>query len=144
MSTYDDRNQPLDPFKVKPSIDDCSVEEWSKASKNYWDFLKPNTVYDERSIDPADENLFQGSLFDDADDGEEFYQTETQQMLDDEERFERVVEVLGAYEAISYCHGMALYALINPTGTTLEQAEVAKLYTARMHRLLEQTKGINW
>ena len=144
MPTNDDRNLPLDPFNTRRSIDDCSGEEWNVAAKRHWDWVKETKVYEEDPVYSKDDSIFQGSLFDDADEGEEFYQTETQQMLDDEERFEKVVEVLGAYEAISYCHGMALYALINPIGTTLEQAEVAKLYTARMHRLLEQTKGINW
>ena len=63
------------------------------------------------------------------------------------ETIDYIVDVLGAYEAISYCHGN----LIKYTGSRLwtkgnpiQDAEKAEWYLKKMIELMKQTKGVNW
>ena len=63
------------------------------------------------------------------------------------ETIDYIVDVLGAYEAISYCHGN----LIKYTGTRLwgkgnpiQDAEKAQWYLNKMIELMKKTKGVNW
>lgn len=143
MGTLDDRNQPVDPFNTRKSIDDCSGEEWTAASRAFWEKM------DENPKDQKQESLFGGdSLFDymlEADENN-YAAEETQLMLDDEKQFERIVEVLGPYDAISYCHGAALEILLNLDNCLNNAAAIRKASLAlnRMARLTEETRGVYW
>lgn len=63
------------------------------------------------------------------------------------ETIDYIVDVLGKYEAISYCHGN----VIKYTGSRLwaksypiQDAEKAQWYLKKMIELMKQTKGVNW
>ncbi len=63
------------------------------------------------------------------------------------ETIDYIVDVLGKYEAISYCHGN----LIKYTGSRLwtkgnpiQDAEKAQWYLKKMIELMKQTKGVYW
>ena len=63
------------------------------------------------------------------------------------ETIDYIVDVLGKYEAISYCHGN----VIKYTGSRLwaksypiQDAEKAQWYLNKMIELMKQTKGVNW
>lgn len=143
MGTLDDRNKPIDPFNTRTSIDDCSGEEWSAAARAFWEKM------DENPKDEKQDSLFGGdSLFDymfdeDANRGDV---EATQLMLDDEKQFEKIVEVLGPYDAISYCHGAALEILLNMDNCLNNAAAIRKASRAldRMARLTEETRGVYW
>ena len=127
------------------SIDECSGEEWNAAAKGHWDFLRTSKVYEEDPVySKDDKDIFQGSLFDEAD--EDRGDTESVYlMLQDEDAFEHIVQVLGPWDAISYCHGAALAILLNKDSTTnAKEIEKAKTYLSRMARLINETEGVNW
>jgi hypothetical protein len=139
MGTLDDRNQPLN---TRKSIDDCSGEEWSAANRAFWKQMEEDPQYQKQ------ESLFEGdSLFDDTlRQDEDEHAMETQFMLDDERQFEQIVEVLGPYDAISYCHGAALEILLNLDNCLNNSAAIRKASRAldRMARLTDETRGVNW
>jgi len=63
------------------------------------------------------------------------------------ETIDYIVDVLGKYEAISYCHGN----VIKYTGSRLwaknypiQDAEKAQWYLNKMIELMKETKGVNW
>jgi hypothetical protein len=63
------------------------------------------------------------------------------------ETIDYIVDVLGEYDAIHYCHGN----LIKYTGSRLwnksnpiEDAKKARWYLDKMIELMEKTKGHNW
>ena len=143
MGTLDDRNKPVDPYNTRRSIDDCSGEEWNAATRAFWEKMEEDPQYQKQ------ESLFDGdSLFTDT------YrqhpsvcdEEETQLMLDDERQFEKIVEVLGPYDAISYCHGAALEILLNLDNCLNNAAAIRKASRAldRMARLTEETRGVYW
>lgn len=145
MGTLDDRNKPVDPFNTRRSIDDCSGEEWSAAAKAFWQKMDEDPHYQKQ------ESLFDGdSLFEDTDplrqDEDDEHAMETQFMLDDEKQFEKIVDVLGPYDAISYCHGAALEILLNLDNCLNNAAAIRKASRAldRMARLTEETRGVYW
>jgi hypothetical protein len=139
MGTLDDRNQPLN---TRKSIDDCSGEEWSAANRAFWKQMEEDPQYQKQ------ESLFEGdSLFDDTlRQDEDEHAMETQFMLDDERQFEQIVQVLGPYDAISYCHGAALEILLNLDNCLNNSAAIRKASRAldRMARLTDETRGVNW
>lgn len=139
MGTLDDRNQPVDPFNTKRmSIDDCSGEEWTAASRAFWQRLDEDPQYQKQH------ELFDTPLFDEDEDDDISHQ-QTVKMLDEEHRFEQLVQVLGPYYAIGYCHGAALEILMDPDNCLSTGAvEAAKLHLTRMARLIDQTEGVNW
>ena len=155
MPTLDDRNKPVDPFNRK-SIDDCSGEEWDAASRSYWaktaidkQLYEEDPVYsrEDKVIrdwlnDPEEEDLFSGNLFDEADRGD----TEpVYKMIEENDRFEQIVQILGPYYAISYCHGAALDILMDMDNAHNSMSiEVAKVHLSRMARLINETEGVNW
>jgi hypothetical protein len=144
MGTLDDRNKPIDPFNTRRSIDDCSGEEWSAAAKAFWQKMEEDPHYQKQ------ESLFDGdSLFEDTDPSrqdEDEHAMETQFMLDDEKQFEKIVDVLGPYDAISYCHGAALEILLNLDNCLNNSAAIRKASRAldRMARLTDETRGVYW
>jgi hypothetical protein len=142
MGTLDDRNKPVDPFNTRMSIDDCSGEEWSAAARAFWKQMEEDPDYQKQ------ESLFEGdSLFEDTlRQDEDVHAMETQFMLDEEKQFEKIVEVLGPYDAISYCHGAAREILLNLDNCLNNAAAIRKASRAldRMARLTEETRGVFW
>jgi hypothetical protein len=142
MGTLDDRNKPIDPFNTRVSIDDCSGEEWSAAARAFWQKMEEDPHYQKQ------ESLFDGdSLFEDTlRQDEDEHAMETQFMLDDEKQFEKIVDVLGPYDAISYCHGAALEILLNLDNCLNNAAAIRKASRAldRMARLTDETRGVYW
>jgi hypothetical protein len=157
MPTLDDRNKPIDPFNTRKSIDECSGEEWDAASRAYWaktaidkQLYEEDPVYsrEEKIIKNSwlggedEEDLFSGNLFDEADQGDA---EPVYKMIEEEDRFEQIVQILGPYYAISYCHGAALDILMDlDNAHNSNSIEVAKVHLSRMARLINETQGVNW
>lgn len=136
MTTLDDRNQPLN---TRKSIDDCSGEEWSAAARAFWEKMDEDPHYQKQDSLFDGDSLFEEDVNTDA-------VEETQLMLDDEKQFEKIVDVLGPYDAISYCHGAALEILLNLDNCLNNAAAIRKASRAlnRMARLTEETRGVYW
>lgn len=63
------------------------------------------------------------------------------------ETIDYIVDVLGEYEAISYCHGNIIKytgSRLWKKGNPIEDAKKARWYMDKMIQLMEKTKGINW
>ena len=63
------------------------------------------------------------------------------------ETIDYIVDVLGAYEAISYCHGNIIKytgSRLWTKGNPIQDAEKAQWYLKKMIELMKQTKGVNW
>lgn len=152
MPTLDDRNKPIDPFNTRKSIDDCSGEEWDAASRAYWAKTAiDKQLYEEDPVYSKEkEDIFGGSLFDAADKERGYTPTEqeyyeTYKMIEDEDAFEQIVQIIGPWEAISFCHGTALAILMDKDNfTNSASIEKAKVYLSRMARLINETKECNW
>jgi hypothetical protein len=125
-------------MEIRNSIDDCSGEEWSAATRAFWEKMDEDPQYQKQN------ELFDTPLFDDEED-DDIHQRQTVKMLDEEHRFEQLVQVLGPYYAIGYCHGAALDILMDPdNGLCSAAIETAKVHLTRMVRLINETEGINW
>ena len=63
------------------------------------------------------------------------------------ETIDYIIDVLGKYEAVSYCQANVIKytgsRLFNK-GNPIEDAKKARWYLDKMIKLLEETKGINW
>lgn len=158
MPTLDDRNKPIDPFNTRKSIDDCSGEEWDAASRAYWAKTSiDKELYEEDPVYSKDCLFDGGSLIredkiikdewldlEEEDTLTEQY-SETYKMIEDEETFEQIVQIMGPWEAISFCHGTALVILMDKDNfTNSTSIEKAKVYLSRMARLINETKECNW
>lgn len=63
------------------------------------------------------------------------------------ETIDYIVDVLGEWEAVSYCHGNVLKytgSRLFKKGKPIEDAKKAIWYLNKMVELLEKTKGHNW
>jgi hypothetical protein len=63
------------------------------------------------------------------------------------ETIDYIVDVLGDYEAISYCHGNVIKytgSRLWKKGKPIEDARKAIWYLEKMIELLEKTEGVNW
>ena len=63
------------------------------------------------------------------------------------ETIDYIVEVLGEYEAISYCHGNVIKytgSRLFKKGNPVQDAEKAVWYLNKMIDLMKKTKGVNW
>jgi len=63
------------------------------------------------------------------------------------ETIDYIVDVLGTYEAISYCHGNIIKytgSRLWKKGNPIEDAKKARWYMDKMIELMEKTKGVNW
>lgn len=135
-------------METRKSIDDCSGEEWSAATRAFWERMDEDPQYQKQH------ELFDGTIFDKADETEEdpfdFNASEayegTYQMLEEEKQFEQIVQVLGPYGTISYCHGVALEILLNLDTCLNNSQAIRKASRAldRMARLTDETRGVNW
>lgn len=106
------------------SIDDASPQEWSSAiNKNYEDQVINLTPQHHDEIEkPAHYNYGK-------------YET-----------IDVIVDTLGEYEAINYCHGNVLKYSIRMwhKGNPLKDIKKAIWYANKMVELLENTKDKNW
>tara|TARA_Y100000996_G_scaffold414429_1_gene405266 strand:+ start:3755 stop:4048 length:294 start_codon:yes stop_codon:yes gene_type:complete len=65
----------------------------------------------------------------------------------DIETIDYIVDVLGDWEAISYCHGNVIKytsTRLFEKGKPIEDARKAIWYLNKMIELMEKTKGVNW
>lgn len=132
-------------------INDATPEEWNSATRNY--------VYPEI----GSEDYFQGSLFDKADEMSQqpfgfeniFGDPPREDNEVDEpkhynygkfETIDVIVDTLGEYEAINYCHGNVLKYTMRMwhKGRPITDCKKARWYLNKMIELLEKTEGINW
>jgi hypothetical protein len=63
------------------------------------------------------------------------------------ETIDYIVDVLGEFEAISYCHGNVIKytgSRLWKKGNPIEDAKKARWYMDKMIELMEKTKGVNW
>ena len=144
MSTLDDRNQPIDPFGIRRRLNDATPEEWDSAAKGY------------KYPEIGSEDYFQGSIFDKAD---ELFKESFVELHDEKdevneprhynygkyETIDVIVDTLGEYEAISYCHGNVLKYTMRMwhKGKPITDCKKARWYMNKMIELLEKTEGIN-
>jgi phage/plasmid-associated DNA primase len=141
MTTKDDRNLPLDPYGLKKRrLNDATPEEWNSAIRGY---EKP-----EEGTEFYQSQLFSGSLWDEAD-----KQTRNDEVNEPKhynygkyETIDVIVDTLGEYEAISYCHGNVLKYTMRMwhKGRPITDCKKARWYLNKMIELLEKTEGINW
>ena len=115
-------------------LDDVTPEEWTAAARKY----EGHGVWD---------NYF----FDDTDDTkvtEDFDPVEKPKHYNNGryETIDVIVDTLGEWEAISYCHGNVLKYTIRlwNKGNPIQDAEKAKWYLTKMIELMHKTKGGNW
>jgi len=141
MTTKDDRNLAVDPFGFnKKRLNDATPEEWNSAIRGY---EKP-----EEGTEFYQSQLFSGSLWDEAD-----KQTRNDEVNEPKhynygkyETIDVIVDTLGEYEAISYCHGNVLKYTMRMwhKGRPITDCKKARWYLNKMIELLEKTEGINW
>ena len=129
---------------TKPRLNDATPDEWSNAVRQGHRYIYPEV---------GTEEYFQGSLFDKADD-----LVRTEKYSGDEvnepqhynygkyETIDVIVDTLGEYEAISYCHGNVLKYTMRMwhKGKPITDCKKARWYMNKMIELLEKTEGINW
>ena len=129
---------------AKPRLNDATPDEWSNAVRQGHRYIYPEV---------GTEEYFQGSLFDKADD-----LVRTEKYSGDEvnepqhynygkyETIDVIVDTLGEYEAISYCHGNVLKYTMRMwhKGKPITDCKKARWYMNKMIELLEKTEGINW
>ena len=63
------------------------------------------------------------------------------------ETIDYIVDVLGDWDAISYCHGNVIKytgSRLFKKGNPIQDAEKAIWYLKKMIELMEKTKGVNW
>ena len=63
------------------------------------------------------------------------------------ETIDYIVDVLGDWDAISYCHGNVIKytgSRLFKKGNPIQDAEKAIWYLKKMVELMEKTKGVNW
>jgi hypothetical protein len=63
------------------------------------------------------------------------------------ETIDYIVDVLGEYEAISYCHGNVIKytgSRLFKKGNPIQDAEKAVWYLKKMIELMKKTEGVNW
>lgn len=125
-------------------LNDVTPEEWDNAVKGY------------KYPEVGTEDYFQGSLFDKADElsGQSFWKDNTSDEVNEPthynygkfETIDVIVDTLGEYEAISYCHGNVLKYTMRMwhKGKPITDCKKARWYMNKMIELLEKTEGINW
>lgn len=129
---------------TKPRLNDVTPDEWSAAVRQGQRYIYPEV---------GTEEYFQGSLFDKADDlvrEEKFSGDEVNEPqhynYGKYETIDVIVDTLGEYEAIHYCHGNVLKYTMRMwhKGKPITDCKKARWYMNKMIELLEKTEGINW
>jgi hypothetical protein len=113
-------------LELRKSIDDVSPEEWNSI-KNSW-------AYDiqEKANECADR-------FDEVKKPQHYN-------FGKYETIDVIVDTLGEFDAINYCHGNALKYVIRARhkGKPGQDCEKAIWYLNKMVELLKKTQGVNW
>jgi hypothetical protein len=112
----------------KRSIDDATPEDWHRAVfKHSWTKGIENTFNE--TLDKFDE-VSKPQHYN-------FGRFET---------IDVIVDTLGEFDAISYCHGNVLKYVIRSRhkGKPIQDLEKAIWYLNKMVELLNKTKGVNW
>jgi|688.fasta_scaffold564400_2 hypothetical protein len=134
---------------TKKRLNDATPDEWNNASRGY------------KYPEIGTEDYFQGSLFDKADEAtkyssleELFGIPENHDEVDEPKHYnygkyetiDVIVDTLGEYEAINYCHGNVLKYTMRMwhKGKPITDCKKARWYLNKMIELLEKTEGINW
>jgi hypothetical protein len=109
------------------SIDNATPLEWSTAVRNSW-VGQAKEQYD-KAVKQFDEVT-----------RPEHYNHGKYETID------VIIDTLGEYEAINYCHGNVLKYTIRMwhKGNPIKDAQKAQWYLNKMVELLEKTKGANW
>jgi hypothetical protein len=110
---------------ARQSIDDADPFEWSAAiTKNY---SQQTQNFD---LDKASDEINKPQHYN-------YGKYET---------IDVIVDTLGQYEAINYCHGNVLKYIIRMwhKGTPEKDLQKAIWYSNKMLELLKETKGVNW
>lgn len=100
-------------------INDITTDEWDLARK----FNKKDNLHADPVNSPAHYNA--GEI----------------------ETIDYIIDVLGKYEAISYCHGNVIKytsSRLWTKGKPVEDAKKAVWYLRKMIELMNDTKGVNW
>lgn len=111
----------------RQSIDDADPSEWSRAAAaNY----SNQTLHIEASTKPPIDEIERPAHYN-------YGKYET---------IDVIVDTLGDYEAINYCHGNVLKYVIRMwhKGTPVKDIKKAIWYANKMVELLEKTKDKNW
>jgi hypothetical protein len=105
--------------RTRGSIDDASPSEWHAAT--HTNYKSQNAQFDDIQK-PSHYNYGK-------------YET-----------IDVIIDTLGQYEAINYCHGNVLKYVIRMwhKGTPEKDAKKAQWYLNKMIELLSNTKGVNW
>jgi len=109
---------------VRKSIDDATPQEWAQAVTG--NYKQQTPVTEPKEIDeinkPAHYNYGK-------------YET-----------IDVIVDTLGQYEAINYCHGNVLKYIIRMwhKGTPEKDLSKAIWYSNKMLELLKESKGVHW
>lgn len=137
---------------VNKSIDEASPWEWHQAS--FSNYVGSPAIADEGltislsglsqdgntlSIEDIITNTDEEKLFDEVEKPAHYNHGKY-------ETIDVIVDTLGKYEAISYCHGNVLKYVIRMwhKGSPDKDAKKARWYMDKMIQLLEETKGVNW
>jgi hypothetical protein len=116
---------------MKRRLDDVTPEEWTAAARQHeehglWDSYFSDGVKVTEDFDAVEKP--------------KHYNTGRYETID------VIVDTLGEWEAISYCHGNVLKYTIRlwNKGNPIQDAEKAKWYLTKMIELMHKTKGGNW
>jgi hypothetical protein len=120
----------------RKSIDDATPEEWTRASA---------TLHDEKILKHSwvknAENRYNSTVkrFDEVEKPQHYNAGKY-------ETIDIIIDTLGEYDAINYCHGNVLKYVIRMwhKGHPVKDAQKAQWYLNKMIELLEKTKGVNW
>jgi hypothetical protein len=113
---------------VPPSIDDIKPEDWNKISlQSSWSKgieRKHNEVIDKFDEVTKPQHYNFGKY----------------------ETIDIIIDTLGEFDAINYCHGNVLKYTIRAMhkGKPIQDCEKGIWYLNKMVELLKKTKGVNW
>lgn len=109
---------------TRASIDDASPREWTAAATINYNSQSPVT---------------EAKQFDEIDKPSHYNQGKY-------ETIDVIVDTLGKFDAINYCHGNVLKYTIRMwhKDSPDKNAKKAQWYLNKMIQLLEETKGVNW
>jgi hypothetical protein len=123
---------------IRSSIDDALPSEWSRAAIN--NYTNQATKVTSAMVDPFTEETISSIKLTDEIEKPAHYNYGKYETID------VIVDTLGKYEAINYCHGNVLKYIIRMwhKGTPEKDLRKAIWYSNKMLELLGETKGVHW
>lgn len=117
----------------KRRLNDVTPEEWTDAARRH----EGHGIWDD---------FFTDEVVVDVDFGNDPVNKPSHYNAGKYETIDIIVDTLGDWEAISYCHGNVLKYTIRlwNKGNPIQDAEKAKWYLNKMIELMHKTKGGNW